>query len=365
MATAIHQEIAYIQPHQSCVTNDVASDVTDDDIVSETTDLHLVKEVSERLNLATRRPSTIQWKQVIEFRKSMGLYSSDVEPEYLDKIVEEKLKTGKSGKRRKKPQSTSVPHEATKSDQSSENESTCAEEDRKNNNIVSHADADEKSGKSGRKVKYFRKSTKQSKKTDKIVKKLLLTGEKSNHNSMPSMPSPLLNDITFKLTDQSINTQTETNPASNCDVTKDLEASPSNEPIETADISLYDSGEESDEDVSSLSETAKRYRGINKALAKIRRDLITMRMEDNKLARKLLDARSEINIIKAQQSCDAYADVIDDVTYELEEEDMMPGLFKACDLSHRPPGSLLSALSPLRNIGISRMNLNRRRFSIR
>lgn len=114
-----------------------------------------------------------------------------------------------------------------------------------------------------------------------------------------------------------------------------------------------------------ISERNIRYYTITKVLRKIRRDLITMRIEDNRLARHLLETRSQMNILKLTQSCDKHAEMLDDVAYELEEEDMLPGLIKACDLPSRPPGSLLSAFSPLRNIGVSRMNLNRRRFSIR
>uniref|UniRef100_H2ZHL8 Uncharacterized protein n=1 Tax=Ciona savignyi TaxID=51511 RepID=H2ZHL8_CIOSA len=97
----------------------------------------------------------------------------------------------------------------------------------------------------------------------------------------------------------------------------------------------------------------------------LRRDLVIMRIEDNKLARKLLDVRSELTQVRAQKSCEEHADMLDDVAIELEEEEELTGLIKACDLSDRKPASLLSSFSPLRNIGVSRMNLNRRRFSIR
>uniref|UniRef100_F6WQF2 Uncharacterized protein n=1 Tax=Ciona intestinalis TaxID=7719 RepID=F6WQF2_CIOIN len=116
---------------------------------------------------------------------------------------------------------------------------------------------------------------------------------------------------------------------------------------------------ENTEDVSA------RYRRVGQMFEKLRRDLVIMRIEDNKLARKLLDVRSEMNLVRAQKSCAEHADMLDDVTIELEEEEELTGLIKACDLSQGKPTSLLSAFSPLRNIGVSRMNLNRRRFSIR
>uniref|UniRef100_H2XQA8 Uncharacterized protein n=1 Tax=Ciona intestinalis TaxID=7719 RepID=H2XQA8_CIOIN len=110
---------------------------------------------------------------------------------------------------------------------------------------------------------------------------------------------------------------------------------------------------ENTEDVSA------RYRRVGQMFEKLRRDLVIMRIEDNKLARKLLDVRSEMNLVRAQKSCAEHADMLDDVTIELEEEEELTGLIKG------KPTSLLSAFSPLRNIGVSRMNLNRRRFSIR
>lgn len=53
-----------------------------------------------------------------------------------------------------------------------------------------------------------------------------------------------------------------------------------------------------------------------------------MRSDDNILARKLLDMRIDVNRIRVQQSCDAHADMLDDVTYEMEEEDMLQDFIK-------------------------------------
>jgi len=55
---------------------------------------------------------------------------------------------------------------------------------------------------------------------------------------------------------------------------------------------------------------------------------IVMRIEDNKLARKLLDVRSELTVVRAQQSCLEHAEMLDDVAYELEEEEEVTGLIK-------------------------------------
>uniref|UniRef100_H2ZHL7 Uncharacterized protein n=1 Tax=Ciona savignyi TaxID=51511 RepID=H2ZHL7_CIOSA len=54
-------------------------------------DLNQLKELSNKLNLATRRPSVVQWKQVIEFRKSRGQYLTSGSPQYLDSLVSQRL----------------------------------------------------------------------------------------------------------------------------------------------------------------------------------------------------------------------------------------------------------------------------------
>lgn len=53
-----------------------------------------------------------------------------------------------------------------------------------------------------------------------------------------------------------------------------------------------------------------------------------MRIQDNRLARHLLETRNHMNILKLTQSCDKHAEMLDDVAYELEEEDMLTGLIK-------------------------------------
>ena len=63
-----------------------------------------------------------------------------------------------------------------------------------------------------------------------------------------------------------------------------------------------------------------------------------MRIEDNKLARKLLDIRSEMNLMRAHLCCQEHAIMLDDVTYELLEEEELTALIKGkncVDFSHR------------------------------
>ena len=56
-----------------------------------------------------------------------------------------------------------------------------------------------------------------------------------------------------------------------------------------------------------------------------------MRIKDNELARKLLTIRREINVIKAQNSCAKVANMLDDVTWEMEEEGELTGLYKGIE----------------------------------
>lgn len=53
-----------------------------------------------------------------------------------------------------------------------------------------------------------------------------------------------------------------------------------------------------------------------------------MRIEDHKLAHNFLETRSAMNLMRAKRSCDEHADMLDDLTYEMEEEDGLPGLVK-------------------------------------
>jgi len=91
-----------------------------------------------------------------------------------------------------------------------------------------------------------------------------------------------------------------------------------------------------------------------------------MRVQDNSLAHQLLEVRRKMNLLKMEEE---HACMIDDITWELEEEEeetsAMTRLYEACDLSIKPPAFLLTQFTPLKNMGVSKMNLNDRRFSIR
>ncbi|XDV43232.1 hypothetical protein PO909_011748 [Leuciscus waleckii] len=72
-----------------------------------------------------------------------------------------------------------------------------------------------------------------------------------------------------------------------------------------------------------------------------------MQMQDNRLARQLIRLRVEIHRLKVEQVCHRHKEMLDDATYELEE----------CEEDS-------DLLSTLKHIGLTKMNLNSRRFSL-
>lgn len=84
-----------------------------------------------------------------------------------------------------------------------------------------------------------------------------------------------------------------------------------------------------------------------------------MRLQDQHLARQLMRLRSDINKLKIEQTCDLHRRMLNDATYELEERDELSDLF--CD---SPLASSFSLSTPLKLIGVTKMNINSRRFSL-
>nr|XP_002129856.1 uncharacterized protein LOC100183949 [Ciona intestinalis] len=288
------------------------------------TDLHQLKELSNKLNLATRRPSVVQWKQVIEYRKARGQYVSSSPPQYLDNMMTQRLKQESTAT----VQSTST-YEAVLDNTDPKVHVTAGDFHRQlfaeniNTPTKMTSDMDGITPTPTRRVRRYGRTA--IPECDEAVSLADKAADVANNNT-PGRPEKMA-----VLPETSNVPLLVENPTKN----------------------------ENTEDVSA------RYRRVGQMFEKLRRDLVIMRIEDNKLARKLLDVRSEMNLVRAQKSCAEHADMLDDVTIELEEEEELTGLIKACDLSQGKPTSLLSAFSPLRNIGVSRMNLNRRRFSIR
>ncbi|XP_020928490.1 protein FAM167A [Sus scrofa] len=101
------------------------------------------------------------------------------------------------------------------------------------------------------------------------------------------------------------------------------------------------------------------FESIDEALAWLRKELTEMRLQDQQLARQLMRLRSDIHKLKIEQTCDLHRRMLNDATYELEERDELSDLF--CDA---PLASSFSLSAPLKLIGVTKMNINSRRFSL-
>ncbi|KAL3888200.1 hypothetical protein ACJMK2_000611 [Sinanodonta woodiana] len=100
----------------------------------------------------------------------------------------------------------------------------------------------------------------------------------------------------------------------------------------------------------------ERKERINNALEWLRNELQEMRFQDQDLARQLLSIRHEIHQLKLQRSCEEHKQMLDNITHDLQEARELDGV---CDVPL--PDSVNEC--PLRQIGITRMNLSARRFS--
>ncbi|KAM6954017.1 protein FAM167A [Aplochiton taeniatus] len=107
------------------------------------------------------------------------------------------------------------------------------------------------------------------------------------------------------------------------------------------------------------SEVLKGFGNIDTALVWLRKELTEMRLQDQQLARQLMRLRSDINKLKIEQTCHLHRRMLNDATVGLEERDELSDLL--CDFPVTP-GFGLSA--PLRLIGVTKMNINTRRFSL-
>ncbi|XP_031459671.1 protein FAM167A [Phasianus colchicus] len=101
------------------------------------------------------------------------------------------------------------------------------------------------------------------------------------------------------------------------------------------------------------------FESIDEALTWLRKELAEMRLQDQQLARQLMRLRSDINKLKIEQTCHLHQRMLNDATYELEERDELADLF--CDF---PLVNSFSLSTPLKLIGVTKMNINSRRFSL-
>lgn len=84
-----------------------------------------------------------------------------------------------------------------------------------------------------------------------------------------------------------------------------------------------------------------------------------MQVQDNRLARQLIRLRVEIHRLKVEQVCHRHKEMLDDATYELEECEEESDLL--CDI---PMKAAFALSTPLKHLGLTKMNINSRRFSL-
>lgn len=101
------------------------------------------------------------------------------------------------------------------------------------------------------------------------------------------------------------------------------------------------------------------FRSIDEAIAWLRKELAEMRLQDQQLARQLMRLRGDINKMKIEQTCRLHRRMLNDAAFELEERDELSDLF--CD---SPLAASFSLSTPLKLIGVTKMNINSRRFSL-
>ncbi|XP_008046601.1 protein FAM167A [Carlito syrichta] len=101
------------------------------------------------------------------------------------------------------------------------------------------------------------------------------------------------------------------------------------------------------------------FESIDEAIAWLRKELTEMRLQDQQLARQLMRLRGDINKLKIEHTCRLHRRMLNDATYELEERDELADL--VCD---SPLASSFSLSTPLKLIGVTKMNINSRRFSL-
>jgi hypothetical protein len=90
-----------------------------------------------------------------------------------------------------------------------------------------------------------------------------------------------------------------------------------------------------------------------------------MKTQDHMLAMQLMRLRADIQQIKLQKTSSEHRDLIDNSAYSVEEEsELKSGIY---DLPFLMPNNndYECIDKPLKDMGVTRMNLNRRRFSLR
>ncbi|NXB74101.1 F167A protein, partial [Donacobius atricapilla] len=98
---------------------------------------------------------------------------------------------------------------------------------------------------------------------------------------------------------------------------------------------------------------------LEAALEWLRTELRDMQALDQRLAQQLMRLRARLHRLKVEQACRRHKEMLDDATFGLEgcEEDSD----LLCTI---PPKAAFLLSTPLKHIGVTRMNINSRRFSL-
>ncbi|XP_066060718.1 protein FAM167B [Chamaea fasciata] len=98
---------------------------------------------------------------------------------------------------------------------------------------------------------------------------------------------------------------------------------------------------------------------VEAALEWLRTELRDMQAADQRLAQQLMRLRARLHRLKVEQACHRHKEMLDDATFGLEgcEEDSE----LLCTI---PPRAAFLLSTPLKHIGVTRMNINSRRFSL-
>ncbi|NWI15887.1 F167A protein, partial [Crypturellus soui] len=101
------------------------------------------------------------------------------------------------------------------------------------------------------------------------------------------------------------------------------------------------------------------FGSLQEALEWLRTELREMQAADQLLARRLVRLRARLHRLKVEQACRRHKELLDDAAFGLEgcEED-------SDLLCNIPPRAAFLLSTPLKHIGVTRMNINSRRFSL-
>ncbi|XP_042536686.1 protein FAM167B [Dipodomys spectabilis] len=90
------------------------------------------------------------------------------------------------------------------------------------------------------------------------------------------------------------------------------------------------------------------FDSMDSALEWLRRELREMQAQDRQLAGQLLRLRAQLHRLKVDQACHLHQELLDEAELELELE----------------PGAGLPLAPTLRHLGLTRMNISARRFTL-